>query len=75
MASDAAPESLRRYLPDLHQLGRMGHVRGIESKLREIETEDPSTAPHLARLRKFASSFDLKGYLKALENLETVNRD
>ncbi len=74
-AADTAPASLREQLPALRQLGRMGHVRGIEAKLREIELDDPSTTLHLAHLRKFASSFDLKGYLKALENLETAARD
>lgn len=68
----AIPESLFKHVSDLRQLGRMGHVRGIEAKLREIELEDAATAPHLERFRKLASSFDLKGYLAALEHLDNV---
>ena len=67
-----APTSLHKHLAGLRQLGRMGHVRGIEAKLREIEQEDAATMPHLAPLRKLASSFDLKGYLAALDNLDNV---
>jgi len=29
----------RHHLDDLYRLGRIGHVRGIEAKLRELELE------------------------------------
>jgi hypothetical protein len=54
----------------LYELGRIGHVRGIEAKLREIEAEHPANGPFAAHLRGFISNFDLKRYMTVLESLQ-----
>jgi signal transduction histidine kinase/CheY-like chemotaxis protein len=71
-----APEPLpqmsgaaRQHLDALYQLGRIGHVRGIEAKLREIEQQDAATSVLAARLRTLISNFDLKRYMSVLEEL------
>lgn len=57
----------RHHLDDLYRLGRIGHVRGIEAKLRELELEDPANDALTGQLRKLVSSFDLKRYMTVLE--------
>jgi signal transduction histidine kinase/CheY-like chemotaxis protein len=66
--SEPAPPS-RRHLDDLYQLGRIGHVRAIEAKLRELEAENPANEPFTSRLRALVATFDLKRYMSALEAL------
>jgi nitrogen-specific signal transduction histidine kinase/CheY-like chemotaxis protein len=63
----SAGERSRHHLDDLYRLGRIGHVRGIEAKLRELELEDPSNEAVAAQLRLLVSNFDLKRYLNVLE--------
>ncbi len=63
------PEAASRYLDELRQLGRIGHVRGIEAKLREMESAVPESAAFAERLMKMVSNFDLKGYRALLETL------
>jgi DNA-binding response OmpR family regulator len=63
----SASERSRHHLDDLYRLGRIGHVRGIEAKLRELELEDPSNEAVAAQLRMLVSNFDLKRYLNVLE--------
>jgi CheY-like chemotaxis protein len=58
-----------QHLDALYQLGRIGHVRGIEAKLREIEQQDAATSALAARLRTLISNFDLKRYMSVLEEL------
>jgi signal transduction histidine kinase len=60
-------ERARHHLDDLYRLGRIGHVRGIEAKLRELELEDPSNEAVAAQLRTLVSRFDLKRYMNVLE--------
>jgi signal transduction histidine kinase/CheY-like chemotaxis protein len=57
----------RHHLDDLYRLGRIGHVRGIETKLRELELEDPANDALTAQLRLLVSSFDMKRYMSVLE--------
>src|ERR1700722_822169 len=57
----------RHHLDDLYRLGRIGHVRGIEAKLRELELEDPGNEAVAAHLRTLVSNFDLKRYMNVLE--------
>lgn len=57
------------HLDDLYQLGRIGHVRGIEAKLRQIEAEDAESRPFAAHMRALVSNFDLKQYMSILEGL------
>jgi CheY-like chemotaxis protein len=57
----------RHHLDDLYRLGKIGHVRGIEAKLRELELEDPANDTLTAQLRTLVSRFDLKRYMSVLE--------
>jgi CheY-like chemotaxis protein/two-component sensor histidine kinase len=66
---DALARHSRHHIDDLYQLGRIGHVRGIEAKLREIETEDPANKPFATRLRTLVANFDLKRYMNVLETM------
>jgi signal transduction histidine kinase/CheY-like chemotaxis protein len=59
----------RHHLDDLYRLGRIGHVRGIEAKLRELELEDPVNETVAAQLRTLIGNFDLKRYMRVLEAL------
>jgi signal transduction histidine kinase/DNA-binding NarL/FixJ family response regulator len=63
---NAAPRP-RHHIDDLYRLGRIGHVRGIEAKLREIELEDSANESFTAHLRSLVSNFDLKRYMTVLE--------
>jgi signal transduction histidine kinase/FixJ family two-component response regulator len=65
--SRGASERSRHHLDDLYRLGSIGHVRGIEAKLRELELEDPSHEAVAAHLRSLVSNFDLKRYMNVLE--------
>jgi hypothetical protein len=51
------------------QLGRIGYVRGIESKLDEIAAANPAMAPFAAQLRAFVGRFELARYMAFLETL------
>jgi CheY-like chemotaxis protein len=59
----------RHHLEDLYRLGRIGHVRGIEAKLRELELEDSANDALTAHLRTLVSNFDLKRYMNILETM------
>ena len=63
----APAASCGHHLDDLYQLGRIGHVRGIDAKLKEIEAESPANGPFAAHLRGLVSNFDLKRYMHVLE--------
>ncbi len=56
----------RRHIDTLRQLGEIGHLRGIEDKLAEIEGEHPASAPFLDQLRIHARGFDFERYRIAL---------
>lgn len=64
-----APPQCERHLQDLYELGRIGHVRGIEAKLNQLEAESPANAPLAAHLRGLVTSFDLKQYMSVLAAL------
>ena len=62
------PEHSRHHVDDLYQLGLIGHVRGIQAKLREMET-DPTNKPFATRMRTLVANFDLKRYMNVLEGM------
>jgi signal transduction histidine kinase/DNA-binding NarL/FixJ family response regulator len=64
----ALPEHSRHHVDDLYQLGLIGHVRGIQAKLREMET-DPTNKPFASRMRTLVANFDLKRYMNVLEGM------
>jgi CheY-like chemotaxis protein len=63
----AAANHTHHHFDDLYQLGRIGHVRGIQSKLDELEVADPAAKPFATHLRKLITNFDLKSYMQAIE--------
>jgi signal transduction histidine kinase/CheY-like chemotaxis protein len=65
------PTQSRQHIDDLYQLGRIGHVRGIQSKLNELESADPANKPFATHLRKLIANFDLKGYMQTLEAMRS----
>jgi CheY-like chemotaxis protein len=69
---DAAPApGALAHINELYQLGRIGHVRAIESKLNEMEAQDVANGPFVARLRRLVRAFDLKSYVAILRELQT----
>jgi len=64
-----APPGCEHHLQDLYELGRIGHVRGIEAKLNQLEAESPGSAPLAAHLRSLIAGFDLKRYMTVLTEL------
>lgn len=65
----SSPALTHHHLADLYELGRIGHVRGIEAKLREIEAEHPGSSALTTTLRNLVASFDLRRYMSILEAL------
>ncbi len=64
----ALPHHSLHHVDDLYQLGLIGHVRGIQAKLREMET-DPTNKPFANRMRTLVANFDLKRYMNVLEGM------
>jgi len=55
-------------LRDLANLGQIGHVRGIETRLTELAA-DPANLPLVAVLRRHMENFDFEAYAEALERV------
>lgn len=55
------------HLEELRKLGQIGHVRGIQSKLIELEDEFPECFLFFSELRGLVNAFHLTGYMSALE--------
>lgn len=66
------PDLPRRHLDALRQLGDIGHVRGIEAKLAELEIEYPTSAAYLDMLRQHARNFDFARYRTAVGGVERL---
>jgi CheY-like chemotaxis protein len=62
------PAHSHHHVDDLYQLGLIGHVRGIQAKLREMEN-DPANKPFATQMRTLVASFDLKRYMHVLEGM------
>jgi signal transduction histidine kinase/CheY-like chemotaxis protein/purine-cytosine permease-like protein len=62
------PANARHHVDDLYQLGLIGHVRGIQAKLREMEN-DPVNRPFATRMRALVANFDLRRYMHVLEGM------
>ncbi|MEW6167094.1 MAG: ATP-binding protein [Pseudomonadota bacterium] len=68
------PPGVRRFVDELLQLGRIGHVRGIEAKLREMEAAEPDSGAFAARLQRLVAEFDLKAYVSLLDGMRAEVR-
>lgn len=58
----------REQIEDLRKLGQIGHIRGIQSRLDELEGEFPDCAVFFASLRGLVNDFHLSNYMAALED-------
>jgi signal transduction histidine kinase/CheY-like chemotaxis protein len=67
--SATLPAHARHHLDDLYQLGRIGHVRGLQSKLQEIETEHVDNKRFVTQLRGLVANFDLRRFMNTLEGM------
>jgi CheY-like chemotaxis protein len=70
--SGAAPTFVagsRHHIDDLYQLGLIGHVRGIQAKLREIESEDGGNAAATAQLATLVGRFEMRRYMKTIDSM------
>jgi CheY-like chemotaxis protein len=67
-ANASLPAHSQHHIDDLYQLGLIGHVRGIQAKLREMES-DPSNKPFAHHMRALVANFDLKRYMNVLEGM------
>lgn len=63
------PAGSNRHLAELNELGRIGYVRGIEAKLKEMVAEDTAYTPLAAALRALVRNFELKKYMDTLKEL------
>ncbi|MFP5304408.1 MAG: ATP-binding protein [Gammaproteobacteria bacterium] len=68
------PPGARRFVDELLQLGRIGHVRGIEAKLREMQAAEPDSGAFAARLQRLVADFDLKAYVSLLDGMRAEVR-
>ncbi|GEO37740.1 hybrid sensor histidine kinase/response regulator [Skermanella aerolata] len=66
--ADAVPE--RAHLDDLRQLGRIGYVRGIKTKLDEIEVKSPECEPFTSHMKALVNDLALDDYMRTLEALD-----
>jgi CheY-like chemotaxis protein len=57
------------HLGELLRLGRMGHIRGIEAKLAQMEQDPAVPAAFVARMRGLVAGYDLRPYLALLQEL------
>lgn len=64
------PAHAQHHIDALLQLGRIGHIRGIQAKLREMEGEDAANQPLVAHLRGMITHFDLKRFMNTLETVK-----
>ncbi len=73
-ASQAKPQSPgEEHLKELFDLGQIGHVRGIDLKLKQL-AEEPANAPLIELLRARIEVFDLEGYRQVLESVGEDDR-
>ncbi len=56
------------HVAELKRLGRIGYVRGIESKLDQLETQERNRA-FVAEMRRHVRAFDFRRYAAALEEI------
>jgi response regulator RpfG family c-di-GMP phosphodiesterase len=71
-AADETPEIQHppmRHVEELLELGKIGYIRGIESKLDQIHTDYPETWAFVSQMRTLVEQFDLDSYMKTLNTL------
>jgi signal transduction histidine kinase/CheY-like chemotaxis protein len=61
-------------LRELVQLGEIGYIRGIESKLADLAL-DPASRPFAEALGHYVKAFDMAGYARFLEGMKEEAAD
>ena len=61
------------HIEELRHLGQIGHVRGIQAKLDEIERSSPASRPFVARMRQIAQTYDFRRFNSEIERLQSRN--
>jgi CheY-like chemotaxis protein/anti-sigma regulatory factor (Ser/Thr protein kinase) len=64
-----SPDPRPEHLADLLRLVRIGHVRGIEAKLAEMESGPAAPAAFIAQMRALTAAFDLRRARAVIEGL------
>ncbi|NEU13657.1 response regulator [Methylobacterium sp. BTF04] len=59
----------REQVADLLRLARIGHVRGLEAKLAEMETEPPVPMAFVGQMRGLVAAYDLRQVMSILDIL------
>ena len=57
-----------QHIAELKKLGKMGHIRGIQTKLDDLENDFPDCSVFITNLRRFVNDFHLSSYMAELEN-------
>jgi response regulator RpfG family c-di-GMP phosphodiesterase len=65
----ALREKIRKHLEELWQLGLIGHIRGIQARLREFEAAEPAAGALARSLRAMVERFDMKRYMTTIQGL------
>ncbi len=58
-----AAEAVRR----IRELAEVGHIRGVEAALAQLEAEVSGSSPAVALMREYVGNFDLKSLMKMLD--------
>lgn len=64
------PDSAAPLVETLRQLAKVGHVRGIEAALNQLETDVPESASVVSAMRNHVSAFDLRSLMKLLDDVD-----
>jgi signal transduction histidine kinase/DNA-binding response OmpR family regulator len=73
LSLDNFPAEAAAHLAELQQLGRIGHVRGIERKLAEMEGEHRAYATLVGELRGLVRNFELKRFLEIVDTARSAD--
>lgn len=57
------------HVGELLRLGRIGHIRGIETKLTAMEQDEAVPPAFVAQMRRLIAGYDLRRYLMVLKEL------
>ena len=58
------------HVTELLSLGKIGYVRGIETKLASLQRGAPESAAVIGELDEYVKSFQLDRFMKRLESME-----
>jgi hypothetical protein len=60
-----------RVIDELIRLGQIGHLRGIQDRLADIESHSSTHNDFVAQMRTLVDALDLKRYVSVLEGLRS----